>query len=212
MAKRSAKKSKTIRAPRGNDGARTSKVSVQNSAGGRNVRPAVHKSGKSISEGEPVRGVRTSLMSLRQEIDRVFDELSSSLPRLSFGRRLELEPFRRFQATLGVAAPAVDLVENEGQLEITAELPGMEGRDVEVLVSDGVLTIRGHKQEQREERKADVYLSERRYGSFQRSFQLPNDVDPERANATLRSGLLKITLPKVARTPKQQKKIVIRGN
>jgi len=80
-----------------------------------------------------------------------------------------------------------------------------------VLASDGVLTLRGRQQKQRGERKADVYLSERRYGSFQRSFQLPNDVDTQRASATLRAGLLKITVPEVARTPKQQRKIAIRG-
>jgi HSP20 family protein len=87
----------------------------------------------------------------------------------------------------------------------------MEDRGVELLVSDGVLTIRGHKQERREERKSQVDRFERRYGSFQRSSRLPEAVAAERANATLRSAVLEITVQRVARTPKQRRKIAIRG-
>jgi hypothetical protein len=91
--------------------AHISKVGVKRIYGDRDVKSAVQKSGKSLSEGDPVRGVRTSLTTLRQEINRMLDELSSNLPRLSFGRRIELEPFRPFQAALGIEPPAVDLVE-----------------------------------------------------------------------------------------------------
>jgi HSP20 family protein len=174
------------------------------------TKTSVQKDGNGAGNGAPVRGVRNPLAGLRGEIDRLFDDFSANLPRLPFGRR-DLEPFRRFQTSLGVAAPAIDLVEKENEFELTAELPGMEERDIELFVAGGVLTIRGQKREQREERRADYYVSERRYGSFQRSFQLPEDADVEQIAASFRRGVLTITLPKAPKVKRQQRKIAIRA-
>jgi len=181
-------------------------------AGEAREKPAVHKGENGATNGAAsLRGVRNPLAGLRGEIDRLFDDFSSSFAKFPFGRRLDLEPFRRFQTSLGVAAPAVDLVEKEHEFELTAELPGIDERDVELFVAGGVLTIRGHKREQREERRADYYVSERRYGSFQRSFQLPEDADAEHIAAAFRRGILTITLPKTPKARKQQRKIAIRA-
>ena len=80
--------------------------------------------------------------------------------------------------------PAVDVVENEKGYEITADLPGMDEKNIEVKVSDGVLTMKGERQEEKEEKKKDYDLQERSFGSFQRSFELPESVDADKIEAS----------------------------
>jgi HSP20 family protein len=112
---------------------------------------------------------------LRLEIERLFKEFNlGSWPRPSRGM-LDVEPFWRGE--LGFAnAPAVDIAERDKNYEVTAELPGMEEKDIDVKFADGVLTIKGEKKEETEEQHKDYYRSERRFGSFQRSFQVPNGI------------------------------------
>jgi HSP20 family protein len=95
-------------------------------------------------------------------------------------------------------------------LEVTAELPGMDVNDIEVKFADGTLTIRGEKTETREESKKGHYLSERRYGSFSRSFRIPNAVDADRIEANFKNGVLMVTLPKSPDAQKSEKTIAIR--
>jgi HSP20 family protein len=86
--------------------------------------------------------------------------------------------------------PAVDVVESEKAYEITADLPGMDEKNIEVKVADGVLTMRGERQEEKEEKKKDYYLQERSFGSFQRNFELPESVDRTRLKRALRRACL----------------------
>ncbi len=109
------------------------------------------------------------------------------------------------------AAPAVDVAETEKAYEITAELPGMDEKNVEVKFADGVLTIKGEKQEEKEEKKKDYYLSERSYGSFQRAFQVPDGVDADKIEATFKNGVLTVTMPKSAEAQKSAKKITVKA-
>jgi HSP20 family protein len=92
-------------------------------------------------------------------------------------------------------------------VKITAELPVMEEKDIEVNVSDDVLTIKGEK---KKANKKDCYPSERHYGSFERSFHIPDSVDANKIEASFRNGLLTVTLPKTAETQKQAKKIEVK--
>jgi HSP20 family protein len=92
-------------------------------------------------------------------------------------------------------------------VKITAELPGMEEKDIEVNVSDDILTIKGEK---KEGKKKDYYVSERYYGSFQRSFHIPDSVDANKIEASFNNGLLTVILPKTAEAPKQAKKIEVK--
>ena len=108
--------------------------------------------------------------------------------------------------------PAVDVAESEKSYEIKAELPGMDEKDIEVKVTDGSLTIKGEKQEEREEKERDYYLQERRYGSFERSFELPESVDPDRIEASFKKGVLTVTLPKKAEAQKPAKKIEVKAS
>ena len=150
------------------------------------------------------------LARLRSEVDRLFDDFQWGLWRSPFGRSLfDTEPFARGEASL-IKAPAVDVDEQDKAYEITAELPGMDESNIDVKFSDGVLSIRGEKREEKEEKKKDRYLSERRYGSFQRSFRLPEGIDENRIGATFAKGVLTVTLPKTTQARTAAKKIDVK--
>lgn len=85
-------------------------------------------------------------------------------------------------------APAIDVAETKDAFEITAEVPGMEEKDIEVKLANGRLSIRGEKKSHREQKSANYYLSERSYGSFNRYFVLPNGVDAEKISASFKNG------------------------
>jgi HSP20 family protein len=149
--------------------------------------------------------------SLRREIDRLFDDFDGGIWRSPFRRSFfDIEPFRRSEAVFG-AVPAVDVTETDKAYEITAELPGMDEKNVEVKFADGVLTIKGEKQEEKEEKKKDYYLSERNFGSFQRAFQVPDGVDADKIEANFKKGVLTVTLPKSAEVQKTAKKIAVKA-
>jgi len=92
------------------------------------------------------------------------------------------------------------------------ELPGVDEKDVQVTFDDGVLTIKGEKKTEKEETKAGYHVSERSYGSFLRTLDLPTDIDAEKISAKCVKGVLKITLPKLAEAKSKAKKIEIRGS
>ena len=102
-------------------------------------------------------------------------------------------------------------MEKEKQYEITAELPGLNQSDVQVNLSNDVLTIKGEKKEEKQEKKEDYHLSERRYGSFQRSFRVPDDIDADKIEANFKSGVLSITLLKKAESLKKEQKIDVKA-
>lgn len=148
--------------------------------------------------------------SLRREVDRLFDEFDGGFWRSPFRSRFfDLAPFRRAEATTA-ATPAVDVSETEKAYEITAEMPGMDEKNVEVKVANGVLTIKGEKQEDREEKKKDYYMRERSFGSFERNFQVPEGVEIDKIEANFKNGLLSVTLPKSASAQKAEKKITVK--
>jgi len=141
---------------------------------------------------------------LRRQIDRLFEEFPS---RRSIA---EFEPFERFIGAFP-ATPAVDFLEKDKEYEITAELPGLDDKNVEVKLSNGTLTVSGEKKEEKEEKKEGYYFSERRYGSFQRAFRIPEGVDTDKIEASFEKGVLKIRLPKTPEAQKAQKTIEIKS-
>ncbi len=92
--------------------------------------------------------------------------------------------------------PAVDVAETEGEYVVKVEVPGVNRDDVKITVHDDTLTIRGEKKQEDRIKKSDFYRLERTYGSFQRSFTLPNTVKTDKIDATYKEGVLTITLPK----------------
>jgi HSP20 family protein len=146
----------------------------------------------------PVRREKTDLSAspftgLRREIDRLFEDFGRGLP--SFGK-LEL-------------MPSMDVTESDKEIEVTAELPGLEEKDVEIHYADGVLTIRGEKKAEKEEKDKTHHLIERSYGAFSRTLQLPAGVDPNKIKASISKGVLKVTVEKPA--AKETKKIEVKS-
>lgn len=145
------------------------------------------------------------LLSLREEIDRLFDEVGSGFWRPLSRRMQTATPGLRAWAS----APAVEVADCDGEYRVTAELPGMGPHDVELRLSEGMLTIRGSKSEERKEEKADYLVAERRYGAFQRSLPLPPGVDADAISAQHKDGVLTITLPKTAEARQKERRIEV---
>lgn len=148
--------------------------------------------------------------SLRREIDRLFDDFNPFEWRRP-SRSIPDVEMPRLARSGWMVTPAMDLVEKEKAYEVTAELPGIDEKDVEIKLSNHTLTIKGEKAEDKEEKEKDYYLSERRYGSFQRSFRVPEGVDTARIEASFAKGVLKVTLPKTADARKAEKKIEVKA-
>jgi HSP20 family protein len=135
--------------------------------------------------------------SLHREVDRLFAE------------------FTRGFSTSGTPAssnlvPSIDVSESDREIEITAEMPGLERKDVEVSLEDNILTIRGEKkiEEEKQDEKKNRHLVERSYGVFYRMLELPPGIDPSTVQATMSKGVLKIKVPKPAQT--EVKKIEVK--
>lgn len=148
---------------------------------------------------------------LHREIDRLFDNFHPfgwrRTPRRSLFD-LELEWPR---PAIWEIAPAMDLAEKDNAYEISAELPGLDEKNIEIKLANGTLTIKGEKTEEKEEREKEYYLSERRFGSFHRSFRLPEGVDTDKIDAKFAKGVLTVTLPKSAEAKKNEKKISVKA-
>jgi HSP20 family protein len=131
--------------------------------------------------GRPPMWREPGLSSLQREIDRIFDTFSGGF--LTHGG--------------SAAFPAVDVAETDREIRIECDLPGLEERDVQLSLMDNVLTIRGEKRSEREEKENLYALVERSYGAFSRSIELPAHVDPNHVKASMHAGVLKIVAPKV---------------
>jgi HSP20 family protein len=125
-----------------------------------------------------------------------------------------LEEFSRSLGAVGALTtaglpPSIDVTETDKEIEITAELPGLERQDVEISLEDNVLTIRGEKKvADADDKNKNYHLTERSYGIFYRAFQLPVGIDPASVEATMSNGVLKVKTPKPAHT--EAKKIEVK--
>jgi len=120
----------------------------------------------------------------RHEMERVFDRF--------------VEPrWEEFEAG-GDWQPRVDLAETKDAVVVKAEIPGVDQKDIQVTLQGELLTIKGQKQQQREEKDEHYHRVERSYGAFARSFRLPGAVDGAKVTAAFKDGVLTVTLPKAA--------------
>jgi HSP20 family protein len=143
---------------------------------------------------------------LRGEIDRMFDDFGRGFwP--SWGRSLR----GAAPEMPSLLTPAVDVVETEKSYEITTELPGMDEKNIEVKLADGVLTIKGEKQQDKEQKQKNYYRRERSYGAFERSFEIPETVEVDKIEANFAKGVLKLLLPKKLEAQKPAKKIEVKA-
>lgn len=143
--------------------------------------------------------------SFRGDMDRLFDRFAGGFGMPSFPRLFDVER----SATYSV--PAIDVAETDKAFTVTAELPGMDEKDIDVSVTGDLLVLKGEKREEKEEKNKNYYLSERSYGQFQRTFTLPGGIDRDKIGADFSKGVLKITLPKSVEAQKQQKKIEVKA-
>jgi HSP20 family protein len=121
-------------------------------------------------------------VSLQQEVERLFDDFARGFP--AFG-------------SAGLV-PNMDVMETDKEIELAVELPGLEEKDVQINLADNVLTIRGEKKAEKEEKDKNYRLLERSYGSFTRSVELPASIDPDKIKATITNGVLTVKVPKPA--------------
>lgn len=136
---------------------------------------------------------------LRQEMNSLFD---------NFFRGFETEPF---ESRLGAFSPRVDVAETDKEIKVTAELPGMDDKDIDVSLTKDMLTIRGEKKEEKEEKSKSFYRMERSYGSFSRTVPLPTEIDTNKVKAEFKKGILSVTLPKTQQAIKETKKIQVKA-
>jgi len=145
---------------------------------------------------------RDPFFQLRQNIDEMFDRF---LGDWSGGMNWLDKPF----GTFGSFMPEVDVSETSKEVRVTAELPGMEQKDLEVSFLDGAVTIKGEKRQEHEEETGGMYRSERQYGTFERTIPLPSEVDPDKGQASFKNGVLRITLPKTKEAQTSRKMIPV---
>lgn len=143
--------------------------------------------------------------SLHREINRVFDNFTRGFWDLSPFSTSALEESR-----IGDFIPSVDVTEDDKQFRVTAELPGMDEKDVQVSLANDQIVIKGEKKTETEDKGKDWHRMERSYGSFHRAVALPEGVDTSKAEATFKKGLLTVTVPKKAEARREVKKIAIR--
>lgn len=131
-------------------------------------------------------------MGLREEIDALFDNKDL----------VGLEGLRMH----------VDISENDQNIVVTAELPGVEEKDIAVSVSDNILTVEGEKKTERDEKKEKYHLTERSYGTFKRSIQLPFTPDPKKVQATFKNGILTVEVEKSAKEIEKSHTIPVKAS
>ena len=137
-------------------------------------------------------------LSLQREIDRLFDDFTRGFP-----------TFAPAGVDGGKLMPVTDVTETDKEIEITAELPGLEEKDVTISLADNLLTIRGEKKAEKEQKDKNYRVVERSYGAFERTLELPDGVNPESIKATIAKGVLTVTVPKPA--PAQAKTIAVKS-
>jgi HSP20 family protein len=134
---------------------------------------------------------------MRREMDRLWDSL--------------IERPRRKGEEEGEWLPSLDVAETKDSYVVKAEIPGADPKDIDISLSDGMLTIKGEKKEEKEEKEENYHLVERTYGAFVRSIQLPGEVQRDKIKAEYKNGILKVILPKSEEAKQKETKIKVEG-
>jgi HSP20 family protein len=142
-------------------------------------------------------------LALHREMNRLFDEAFRGFGLSEGGTSPEA------LASGGVAVPRIDVSETDQDLTVFVELPGVDQNDVEITLTDDVLTIRGEKKARTENQQQNYHVMERSYGSFARAIRLPFAVNPDQVQATFKDGVLSVALPKPAEAQQKERRIQI---
>lgn len=134
----------------------------------------------------------------RQEMDKLMENFFGGFDLRPFGRKPE------------VFTPRIDVIDTDKEIRVSAELPGLDEKDIDVSLTKESLTIKGEKKEEKEEKGKDYYRSERSYGSFTRTIPLTLQVDAEKVTASFKKGVLTVTLPKTKQALSETKKVAVK--
>jgi HSP20 family protein len=139
-------------------------------------------------EGErPLQMFGREIDTLHRDMDRLFEDFM----------RGSIRPLQMTETWgFGDIAPTLDVTEDEKAFRIAVELPGMDDKDIDVTLTEGLLTIRGEKKQEKEDKGKDFYRKERTFGAFRRALPIPGDVDETKIDASFKKGVLNIVLPK----------------
>jgi HSP20 family protein len=163
---------------------------------------------KKVGDGHPAAPAQHAFRSLRDQFERLMDEFDRGLfP----SRWMEMTPFSKLTSEFRGLVPAVDMIDEEKAYRVTAELPGLSERDIEITMDGNLLTIKGEKKEEREQKEKGYFLSERHFGSVERSLRLPEGIDDGRIEAKFENGVLTVILPKTPEAVSKPKKIAIKA-
>jgi HSP20 family protein len=135
------------------------------------------------------------LPALREEMEKLWGRF--------FGERSLAEPFGKGWA------PSLDVSETKDNIVVKAEVPGMDGKDIDISLSGGVLTLKGEKKQEKEEKDENYHFTERSYGAFSRSIRLPQEVQTDKVKASYTNGVVTITLPKSEEAKAKEVKIKV---
>ena len=164
----------------------------------------------------PATGSYLPVGGLRGELDRMFNRFfPEGWPHMSVGNLMEFDPFRgmgTFEAGSVLQSARADVSETDSEYEISVELPGIDDKDIELDISEGMLTLNAEKREEREEKKKNYHLTERSYGSVRRSFRVPEGVEVGKIDAEFSKGVLQVTLPKTKEAKAKQRKIPVKSS
>lgn len=146
-----------------------------------------------IVRWEPFR----NLVALQDRLNQLFDD--------------RLDRFRREESLTGTMLPPVNIYEREDALVLEADIPGLNQEDLDIRVENNTLTVRGERKISGEVKEENYHRTERSYGTFERSFSLPDTVDPEKIEASYNNGVLRLTMAKRAETRPKQIKVQVGG-
>jgi HSP20 family protein len=176
-----------------------SKILFKSKEGSAMAEKAKETESKSVAPRRPF----TGLARWERDMERVFDDF--------WGRRMRPWWPERWSmpAALEIAAPVVDLFEEKDEIVVKAELPGMDKDNIEVNLTDHTLTIKGEKKKEEEVKEENYYRSERSYGSFVRTLELPTEVHSDKVKASFKNGVLEVRLPKTEAAKAKEIKVKV---
>lgn len=155
-----------------------------------------------LGKNVPVSRGRNPIVAFQDEMNKLFSDF--------FGE-LSLPNWSRLAGEQALTlSPAMDVTENDREFKVTAELPGMEPKDVLINASEGYVTIKGEKKEEKKEEREGYFRQERSFGSFQRVVALPDTANLDKAEANFKNGVLTLSIPKKAGTQSKERKIEIK--
>jgi len=163
----------------------------------KNLLPTVWRRSES-----PLRSAEENpFLALHREMNRMFDD---------FFRGSDLSPFEG-RGGWRTFSPSVDVREDEKEVTVKAELPGMDEKEIEVSLADGALTIKGEKKDEKEEKGKDYWHRESSYGAFHRVIRLPEGLNMEKVDARFKNGVLTVILPRLEEAKAKEKRIAIKA-